>query len=437
MRIKLLDVPGSLGTLTTRLGEFGARFGEITTVHIGKRAKIRDVDVIVSDETIFDRMCDAVRAMEDIDLLGVTDVVRERHLGGKVEMRPRVVVESIDDLGIVYTPGVASICQQIHADPELAWTYTGIQNTVAIVTNGTAVLGLGDIGPVAGMPVMEGKALLFHLLSGVSGIPILIDSHDPEVIIAAVRAIAPTFGAIKLEDIRAPECFDIESRLDDELDIPVMHDDQHGTATVVLAALLRLVRTRHLNLRRSTIGIIGLGAAGAGIHRLLTAYGVETIYGADINPAMTERFEARGGHPTDLVGVMAQSDMVIATTGVPGLVKAEWVRPGQVILALSNPDPEIEPDVALEAGALFAADGKAVNNAMAFPGLFKGALLARATRINDAMKIAAAKTIAEHALEGELTPNILDRAVHEEVARSVEATALKTGVGKPSHHLEL
>ena len=436
MRVRLADAPGALGELTTRLGELGARFGEIGTVHIGKRAKIRDMDVIAPDEEVFDQMCDAVREMDDIDLLDVTDVVRERHLGGKIEVRPRTEVRSIDDLGIVYTPGVASICRQIHADSELAWTLTGIQNSVAIVTNGTAILGLGDIGPVAGMPVMEGKALLFHILAGVNGVPILIDSHDPDVIVQAVTAIAPTFGAIKLEDIKAPECFEIEERLDGSLDIPVLHDDQHGTATVVLAALLTIARTRHLNLRRSTVGIIGLGAAGAGIHRLLAAYGVETICGTDINRMMLDRFERAGGRPTDLAGVMAGSDMVVATTGVPGLVEPSMVREGQVILALSNPDPEIEPDEAVAAGAAFAADGKAVNNAMAFPGLFRGALRARATHINDAMKIAAAKKISEHAPDGELIPYILDRPVHDRVAEAVEAAALKTGVVRYSHRLE-
>jgi malate dehydrogenase (oxaloacetate-decarboxylating) len=430
LRIKILDAPGRLGTLIARMGEFGARFGEIVTVHNGKQHRIRDLDVTVPDESAFESMCLAINALADIELLAVTDVVRERHLGGKVEMRPRVEVHNVDDLGLIYTPGVASICQQIHADPELAWTYTSIQNSVAIVTNGTAVLGLGDIGAVAGMPVMEGKALLFNLLAGISGIPILLSSKDPKEIVSAVKAIAPTFGAIKLEDIRAPECFEVEARLRAELDIPVMHDDQHGTATVVLAALLSIARLRKLNLHQVSIGIVGLGAAGAGIHQLLTAYGVEGVYGADINPLMTKRFENRGGMPTDLAGVMARGDVVIATTGVPGLIKPEWVRPGQVVLALSNPDPEIHPDVALEAGAAFAADGKGVNNAMAFPGLFKGALRCRAREINAAMQIAAAHAISSHAVEGELMPFVLDPGVHEAIACEVEKAARGSGVAR-------
>jgi malate dehydrogenase (oxaloacetate-decarboxylating) len=410
------------------VGEFGGRFGQISTIRIGKNVKIRDVDIHARDEITFDRLCDAIRKMEGVDLLSTVDVVLEMHKGGKIQMMPRVPVETLDDLSIVYTPGVASICTKIHEQPDLALEYTSIQNNVAIVTNGTAILGLGDIGPVAGMPVMEGKAMLFRALADINGYPILIDSKDPEVVIQAVRAIAPTFGAIKLEDIRAPECFEIERRLDEALDIPVMHDDQHGTAVVVLAALLNIAAMTYINLKRSSVGIVGLGAAGNGIFRLLKAYGVEEVYGADINEEMTRRFESQGGIPTDLAGVMEKSKIVIATTGVPGLIRTEMVQPKQVILALSNPNPEIDPDEAVEAGALFATDGKSVNNAMAFPGLFKGALSARAKTINDAMKIAAAKKISEFASEGDLVPDILDRRIHVAVAEAVERAAFKTGV---------
>jgi len=412
------------------MGEHGARFGEIVTVFSGKRDRVRDIDVTVRDEESFERMCAAIRALDGIELLGVVDVVREKHLGGKIETVGRVPVDNVDDLGIVYTPGVASVCLQIHADPLLAWTYTAKRRTVAIVTNGTAVLGLGDIGPLAGLPVMEGKALLFHRLAGLSGVPILLEAKDPDTIVEAVAAIAPSFGAIKLEDIRAPECFEVEERLQARLDIPVMHDDQPGTATVVLAALLSVARQRGVDLHDSAVGIVGLGAAGAGIHRLLTAYGVKAVLGADINPAMSARFAARGGRPTDLAGVMAGADTVIATTGVPGLIKPELVRAGQVILALSNPDPEILPDDALEAGAAFAADGKGVNNATAFPGLFKGALAVRARAINDAMQVAAARTISARAVAGELMPDILDRALHAAVGRAVAEAAGASGAAR-------
>lgn len=430
MRVKLADVPGHLGRFATLVGEHRGRFGEITTVHMGKGTVVRDVNVIVSDEEDFDRICDATQSMEGVNLLEVTDVVQERHRGGKIEIGSRVQVSSVDDLSIVYTPGVASICRSIQEHPELAWEFTSIHNNVAIVTNGTAILGLGDIGPVAGMPVMEGKALLFRVLAGVNGFPILIDSRDSEAIIRTVKAIAPTFGAIKLEDIRAPECFEIEERLDRELEIPVMHDDQHGTAVVVLAALQNIAKYTYINLKRSSVGVIGLGAAGTGIQELLRAFGVRDVYGTDISEAMVRRFADAGGRPTDLEGVMRSSKMVIATTGVPGLIDPGMVQKGQVIMALSNPDPEIEPDDAIAAGAVYAADGKSVNNAMAFPGLFKGALRARATTINDAMKLAAARTIAEHAHEGDLIPNLLDTGVHAAVAKAVEEAALKTGVVK-------
>ena len=435
-RIKFVHLPCHLGRFATMVGNHGGAFGEIRSVDIGKNYKIRDVDILVPSEERFDDICDEIRRMDGVDLIGVTDVVQEVHEGGKIRVEPRTPVESVDDLGLVYTPGVASICRQIHKDPELAYRFTAIPNTVAIVTNGTAILGLGDIGPVAGMPVMEGKALLFQLLAGVNGVPILIESHEPDTIVAAVRAIAPTFGAIKLEDVKAPECFEIERRLDEALNIPVVHDDQHGTAVVVLAALINIAALTYLNLKKSSVGIIGLGAAGTGIFKLLRAYGVREIYGTDIDQPALERFGSDGGIPTDLDGVLSKSKVVIATTGVPGLIKASAIQPKQVILALSNPDPEIEPDAAIEAGAAFAADGKGVNNALAFPGLFKGALAARATRVNNAMKIAAAETIAAHAEDGDLVPNILRKEVHEAVAQAVTQAAYRTGVVKHERDVE-
>jgi malate dehydrogenase (oxaloacetate-decarboxylating) len=435
-RVKISEEAGFLGQFATMIGEYGALFGEISTVHIGKGYKVRDMDIYVSDEETYDKICDTIRKMEGVDLVEVTDVVENYHHLGKIEINSKIEIDSIDDLSIVYTPGVASICNKIAANKDCAYKYTGIQNSVAIVTNGTAILGLGDIGPVAGMPVMEGKSLLFKILADVNGYPILIDSKDPEVIIQAVKAIAPTYGAIKLEDIKAPECFEIEDRLDAELDIPVVHDDQHGTAVVVLSALMNIDKYTFFNLKKSTVGIIGLGAAGMGIAKLLKAYGVKSVYGTDINEEMLNKFEQVGGIKADLNGVMENSKIVIATTGVPGLIKPSMIKQKQVILALSNPDPEITPEDAIKAGALYAADGKSVNNALGFPGLFKGALMARATKINDAMKIAAAKTIASFALEGDLVPNILDKKIHLAVAKAVEEAALKTGVVKYLNFLD-
>jgi len=430
LRVKILDKPGYLGKVTTTVGELGGMFGEIKTVHIGKDYKVRDLDVYFSSKEDVEKICEAISHLDGIELIEIRDIVQEIHENGKIEVVPSVQIDSVDDLRLVYTPGVASICKLIEESPELARKYTTISNNVAIVTNGTAILGLGDIGPVAGMPVMEGKALLFKLLAGINGYPILIDSKDPKVIIDTVKAIAPTFGAIKLEDIKAPECFEIEEVLDRELDIPVTHDDQHGTAIVVLAALLNIAKYTFINLKDASVGIIGLGAAGSGIQKLLSAYGVKKIYGTDLNPSMKELFSERGGIPTDLKGVMENSKIVIATTGCPKLITPDMIKKGQIILALSNPDPEIEPEDALNAGALYAADGKAINNALAFPGLFKGALKANARTINSRMKIAAAKAIANHTLHGDLVPNILNKHVHEEVAKAVEEEAYKTGAAK-------
>ena len=430
IKVKILEDPGFLGKFATMVGEFGALFGEIKTVHIGRNFKIREMDVYIKDEETFDELADTIRKMDGVDLIEVKDVVKEYHINGKIKVCSNVEVETMDDLSIVYTPGVAQVCKLIEENPDYAYKFTSINNNVAIATNGTAILGLGDIGAVAGMPVMEGKSVLFRELAGINGIPILIDSKDPKVIIQTLKAIAPTFGAIKLEDIKAPECFEIEDTLDRELDIPVVHDDQHGTAVVVLSALLNIAQYTYINLKRVSIGLIGLGAAGMGIAKLLKAFGVQEIYGADINENALNMFKKLGGEPAELNTLMEKSKIVIATTGVPGLIKKETVKPKQVILALSNPDPEITPEDALSAGALYAADGKAINNALGFPGLFRGALNARAKTINNAMKIAAAKTIAKFTMDGDLVPNILDKRVHNAVAKAVEEVALKTGVVK-------
>jgi malate dehydrogenase (oxaloacetate-decarboxylating) len=301
---------------------------------------------------------------------------------------------------------------------------------VAIVTNGTAILGLGDIGPVAGMPVMEGKAVLFDVLVGINGVPILLDTKDTDEIVRTVACIAPTFGAIKLEDIKAPECFEVEERLDAMLDIPVLHDDQHGTAVVSLAALLNASRYVGMNVKNEVVGMVGLGAAGMGIAKLLMAYGVKKIVGTDINPGAVELFEKAGGKGMSLRENVDAANVVIATTGVPGLIQKEWVKKGQVILALSNPRPEINPEDARQAGASFAADGRGVNNALAFPGLFRGALDARARKITNRMKIAAARTIASFASAGELVPSLLNLEMHAKVAEAVERAAFESGVAR-------
>ena len=273
---------------------------------------------------------------------------------------------------------------------------------------------------------MEGKAALFADLAGITGVPILLRETEPDRVVEAITAIEMSFGAIQLEDFAAPECFEIERKLRERLNKPVLHDDQHGTAVVALAALINAARYAGRNLRESTIGQIGLGAAGTGIVRLLRAYGVGRVLGTDRSPDAIARLTALGGEGATLESIMAQADIVISTTGVKGLIRPEWVRPGQVILALSNPDPEIEPLLARERGAAFAADGKGINNVLAFPGLFKGALSARATRFSDVMLMAAADVIAQLAGSDELVPDPLDKNVHERVAAAVHEAALET-----------
>ena len=322
------------------------------------------------------------------------------------------------------------VCLAIRDDPAMASLYTNLPNTVAVVTNGTAVLGLGDIGPLAALPVMEGKSALFAALVGIIAVPILIDTREPARVIDTVTAIAPSFGAIQLEDIAAPECFEIEAELIRRLVRPVLHDDQHGTAVVTLAALLTAMRRVGGRLEDRTVGQVGMGAAGLGIARLLKAHGVRRLLGSDLREDSLVRLTAIGGERADLATVMRESDVVIATTGVRGLIRPEWVRGGQVILALSNPDAEIEPIQALERGAAFAADGKSINNVSGFPGLFKGALEAGAARFSDAMLMAAAARLSQLAGAEALLPDPLDLEAHAAVAAAVRAAA-STGSGSP------
>ena len=421
------DEPGYLGRLAMALGDEGVRIGEIVRVRASGGYFVRDLELYLDSDQQLEAILKRVEKLEGIVVQAVLDPVLELHRGGKIRTRTTVPLETIGDLRKVYTPGVAAVCNEIVAHPEAVWDYTALGRTVAIVTNGTAILGLGNIGVHAGLPVMEGKAVLLDRLVGLSGIPILIPTREARTFAETVIQISPSFGAIKIEDVAAPECFEIEERLDRELPIPVMHDDQHGTAVVVLAALLNATEETGERLKHLTVGLIGLGAAGTGIGRLLQSFGVKHQVGTDINQEAMRRFEKSGGEPMDLAGVMREGDAIVATTGVPGLIPANLVRERQIVLALSNPNPEIRPQVALEAGARFAVDGRFVNNALGFPGIFRGALDARAREINDPMKIAAARTIAQFAEPGEIVPPLLDLAVHEAVASAVEKAARTSG----------
>jgi len=421
--IETVHQPGSLARVLQVVAEAGLTIEHLTALRRDQGRTVWELTLEMDEEA--DRsLYDRIGQLPTARFLGKSDRVFNRHRGGKIRTVASIPINTQQILRDIYTPGVARVCLAIQKDPTAVRDFTSVDNTVAIVTNGTAVLGLGNIGALAGLPVMEGKAALFADLVGINGVPILLRETQVDRVVETVAAIEMSFGAIQLEDFAAPECFEIERQLQERLSKPVLHDDQHGTAVVALAALINAARHAGRNLRASTIGQIGLGAAGTGIVRLLRAFGVGHILGTDRNPAAVARLVAFGGEGGSLESIMARADIVIATTGVKGLIRPEWVRPGQVILALSNPDPEIEPLIARERGASFAADGKGINNVLAFPGLFKGALGARATRFSDVMLMAAADAIARLAGDDELVPDPLDKSVHERVAAAVHEAAV-------------
>lgn len=416
--------PGSLAKILQLIGDAGLVVEHLNSVGRDQDKTVWEITLEMDEETdrgLYQRIDDLPNAR----FLGKSDRVFNRHEGGKIRMVSKEPITSLQMLQDVYTPGVARVCLAIQDDPEQARHYTNVARSVAIVTNGTAILGLGNIGALAGLPVMEGKAALLSSLVGLTGVPILLEDTDPERIIDIVCAIADSFGGIQLEDIAAPECFVVEEELVRRLGKPVLHDDQHGTAVVTMAALVNATRRVGRDIKTSVVGQIGLGAAGIGIARLLKSQGVKTVLGADLDPDAVARLESLGGKGADLEQIMSRADIVVSTTGVKGLIKPEMVRHGQIVLALSNPDPEIDPTLALEHGAAFAADGKSINNILGFPGLFKGALEAGAERFSENMLFAAARVLADLAPDRDLVPDALDRTVHERVAEAVHAMALR------------
>lgn len=433
VRVRNEQTIGQLARLLSVISDAGGSVGDIHLLTETSRHVVRDIVIYADDLRQMETILEAIRAIPGSKVMDVRDEVLELHQKGKIAVRSRYPVDSLATLRRVYTPGVAEVCLKIAQDPNLARRYTSTSHMVAIVTDGTAVLGLGDIGPLAGMPVMEGKAMLMETLVGLSGVPILLDTRDPDRIVDTITAIAPTFAAIQLEDISAPRCFEIEERLQQRLEIPVMHDDQHGTAVVTTAALLVASRQTGVYLSSAKIGQIGLGAAGFATARMLMRLTGNPVWGADLNPDALTRLEKAGGRPSTLREIMANCDIVIATTGAAGLIKPEMVRRGQIILALSNPNPEIEPETALAQGALFAADGKSVNNVLGFPGIFRGAVDANAPRITYEMLLAAAQTIASLTPAGDLVPNPLDKKVHLAVARAVAQKAFDQGIARAEY----
>ena len=368
------------------------------------------------------------------------------HEGGKTRMTARVHLDSVESLRRIYTPGVAEVSRIIEAEPDKVYEYTSVGETVAVVTNGTAVLGLGDVGVHAAMPVMEGKSVILMEMVDIAAVPLLVDLHDADRFVDAVAAVAPTFGAILLEDIAAPLCFEVEDRLREAADVPVFHDDQHGTAVVVLAALISALKIADRRAEDLRVVMNGAGAAGSAVARFLLSYGVDDVVLCDragaiyrgrdehMNPAKekiaaeTNRDNQRG----NLAEVNPAKDVVIGVSAAsdvsPDTVQS--TAPHPLVFAMANPVPEIWPHEALEAGAVAAEDGRHINNALGFPGIFRGALDARARTINEEMKIAAASTLADLAPEGELVPDFMDRAVHRAVADAVAEAARRTGVAR-------
>jgi len=445
IRIRIDNRPGAFAGLAATIGEAGGLLGAIDLVRVEKTTKLRDVNVLAENEHHLHEIVDAVRAVEGVEVVNVSDRTFLSHLGGKIEITGRLPLKTRDDLSMAYTPGVARISRAIADDPERVWNLTIKRNTVAVVTDGTAVLGLGDIGPRAALPVMEGKALLFKEFGGVDAFPICLDTKDPDEIVRSVRAIAPVFGGINLEDISAPRCFEIERRLREELDIPVFHDDQHGTAIVVLAALLNALRVVEKQIGDVRIVTTGCGAAGMAVTRILQAAGARWIVGCDEGGALyrgrpglndAKREYAETTNPENLQGTADElldgADVFIGLS-VPGAITPEGVRgmaPRAVVFAMANPNPEVDPE-AIEACAEVIATGRSdypnqINNVLAFPGVFRGALDVRARTIGESMELAAACAIAATIADDELSadyivPSVFNKKTATAVAAAVSA----------------
>jgi malate dehydrogenase (oxaloacetate-decarboxylating) len=455
LRVKLSSRAGTLGELTTAIGRAGGDIGAIDIVSVGRDQIIRDLTVNAASAEHGKAIVDAARSVDGVEVINVSDRVFLMHLGGKIEVVSKAPLKTRADLSMAYTPGVARVCEAIARDPEKVFTLTIKRNTVAVVTDGTAVLGLGDIGPAAAMPVMEGKAMLFKEFADVNAFPICLSTKDPAEIVNTVKRISVAFGGINLEDISAPRCFEIEERLKEELDIPVFHDDQHGTAVVVLAALINAVKLVGKRMEDLKVVVNGVGAAGVACTKIILNAGVRNVVGCDQHGAI---YEGRREHmnwvkdhysritnPDRQHGtvheVMRGADVFLGLS-VPGVINVEDVKrmaKDPIIFAMANPTPEIMPE---EVAGLVAvmATGRSdypnqINNVLCFPGIFRGALQCRASRINEEMKLAAAEAIAGIITPEELhpeyiVPSVFDKRVAEAVAREVEEAAYRTGVAR-------
>ena len=452
LQVELLNVPNTLGRLATAIGEAGANIVSMGGFDVRGEVLTNEIVVNCRDEEHATAVLNRVEALEGVVLRGWFDRTFDLHRGGKIEVLPLAPVTDNHDLSMAYTPGVARICMAIHADPSRAHELTIKKNTVAIVTDGTAVLGLGDIGPIAALPVMEGKALLFKEFAGVDAFPVCLDVDDPSEIVETVIRLAPAFGGINLEDIAAPAAFEIEEALQAALDIPVFHDDQHGTAVVTLAALWNSLRLTGRDIGDQSVVISGVGAAGVAVGKILIGAGVGEIVGVDRTGALykgrdnlnsAKEWFASNTNPDRKMGslsdVLAGADVFIGLSG-PGLVDAADLRnmaSEPIVFAMANPDPEIRPEEADGLAAVMAT-GRSdypnqINNVLAFPGIFRGALDAGATRVTENMKLAAARAIADSVDDEDLkpdfvVPSVFDKTVPLQVAEAVAAAAVADGV---------
>ena len=455
VRVQFKNDSGMLGRLASEVGRLGGDIGAVDLVSVGDGVMVRDLTVNCRDDEHAAALTDGIHALDGFTLLHASDRTFRLHLGGKIEVVSRAPIRTRDDLSMVYTPGVARVCMAIHARPADAYRLTIKKNMVAVVTDGTAVLGLGDIGPAAAMPVMEGKCALFKEFAGVDAFPLALDTTDPDAIVETVSHIATAFGGINLEDIAAPRCFEIERRLRQRLDIPVFHDDQHGTAIVTLAPLINALRLVDKDPDGLKVVFNGVGAAGVAVSKIFMDYGVTNVIGCDRRGAIyrgrtenmnpMKQWYADETNPHDERGPLAEviegADVFVGLSA-PGVLTVPMVKKmnrDAVVFAMANPTPEIMPEEAAPHVRIMAT-GRSdypnqINNVLAFPGVFRGALDARATTINDEMKRAAAHAIAGVIPPSELNedyiiPSVFNKAVVKAVARAVATSARDTGVAR-------
>ncbi len=455
LRLEIVNQVGLFGKIGTAIGEAGGDIGAVDIVKVGKGVIVRDITINARDEAHEKNIIGAVKKIKGVRVIHVSDRTFSLHHGGKIEIHNKVPVKNRDDLSRVYTPGVARVCMAIHHDKEKAYRFTIKRNSVAVVTDGSAVLGLGDIGPEAAMPVMEGKVMLFKEFANIDAFPICLATKDTEEIIKTIYNISPAFGGINLEDISSPRCFEIEERLKQELDIPVFHDDQHGTAVVVLAALLNAVKVVRKQLEGLNIVISGSGAAGTACCKILKEVGIKNIIVCDrkgiiyknrkehMNPVKV--WISENTNPAIIKGglsdAMEDADVFIGVSA-PNLITVDDIKkmaPDPILFVLANPEPEIAPEDASPHVRILAT-GRSdypnqINNMLCFPGLFRGLLDSRARTVNEEIKLAAAKAIASMVDENELSedyivPSIFDRKVVTTVASAVSDAAYRTGVAR-------